>query len=162
MRRQKRRDKVTGVFPAAENPVAAVATKRQHQNSRGQKRTSSVTNVLAVAVTRFERIPLTLAFLMSAVSHWMLNGTTSALLAELVLEDWTRDIPGTLTVGCGGKTLTSRARRQVAPNMLEIPESELREQQEQEKEFLQDLAKWKCRKRKRPRDLRSLLAQRWM
>ena len=84
--------------------MAAVATKRQHQNSRGQKITSSITNVLAVAVTRFERIPLTLAFLMSAVSHWMLNGTTSALLAELVLEDWTRDIPGTLTVGCCGKT----------------------------------------------------------
>ena len=89
----------------------------------------------------------------------MLNRITSVLLAELLPEDWTKDIHGTLTAGCDGKILTSLARRQVVPNMLEIPESELREQQEQEKEFLQDLAKWKCRKRKRPRDLRSLLAQ---
>ena len=123
-------------FRQLRNPVAAVATKRQHQNSRGQKGTSSITNVLAVAVTRFERIPPTLAFLMSAVSPWMLNEITSVLLAEWVPEDWTKDIHGTLTVGRCGKTLTSLARRQVVPNMLEILESELRKQQEQEKEFL--------------------------
>ena len=74
-------------FRQLRNPVAAAATKRQRPNSRGQRRTSSIASALAVAVTRFGRILLILALQMSAVSYWMLNGTASVLLAELLPED---------------------------------------------------------------------------